>query len=361
MNTLSIGLLLPNSSIFPMGKQFEKGLKETLSAKDTGISFEFFRELIGQGGVTQTENCLTKLLTYEDVDVVTGILSNKVAEKFSARFKGTQKPFLLNNLGENIPGIPLFNEYVFISSFNLWQHAWSLGYWGVNTFGKKGMYVSSVYDAGYSFSHMFHEGMKAADISAEWSFSVAPLPAPGSEADVSVVFPFIEQYQPDFIFATFCGSETTLFLNEFIKRGWHTKIKLLGLPFLLEPFQALPDNITIYTTSPSAGDVTLSARDIFYFMGKQTAALICNAMLANNSVPLNERLQEIPGIHGNNNCMEYSVNNSGNLVVVENIITKDNTTFASAIINETPTFPLHRYAEVASVEMMGWNNPYLCV
>jgi branched-chain amino acid transport system substrate-binding protein len=54
MKTLHIGLLLPSSSIVPMGKLFEKGLKEGLSEKSTDISIEITKEFIGQGGVKQT-------------------------------------------------------------------------------------------------------------------------------------------------------------------------------------------------------------------------------------------------------------------------------------------------------------------
>src|SRR4051812_44793456 len=112
MNTLHIGLLLPSSSIFPMGKLFEKGIKDGLSENNMDKSIEITKEFIGQGGAKQTEDTTLKLFNYDDVDMITGILSNKVAEGIAAKFSGSKKP-LLNNLGENVPMLDLLNPYIF--------------------------------------------------------------------------------------------------------------------------------------------------------------------------------------------------------------------------------------------------------
>ncbi len=361
MKTLNLGLLLPTSSIIPMGKQFEKGLKEVLSIKSPDTTIEISKEFIGQGSVSQTQNSINKLFNYDDVDIVTGILSNKLAENFSSLFQKQRKPFIINNLGENIPDPYQLNAFTLTSSFGFWQHAWTLGYWGVRTFGKKGMYVSSVYDAGYSFSHMFYEGMKAADADCEWSFSIAPVHVPGELSDLSVIFPYLEQYQPDFVFATFCGAETTIFINEFIARGWHKRTRLLGLPFLLDPFMPVNGDINIYTTSPSIIHPSLKAKDCFYHLGQQTADVICSGLSKGTDLQIDfssdERLQKSGGAF----FLEHSANPEGNLTIFKNDIVAGSATFTSESIGEVPTFPIKQLDAMERSTLIGWNNPYLCV
>ncbi len=361
MKTLNLGLLLPTSSIIPMGKQFERGLKETFSVKSPGANIEITKEFIGQGSVTQTQNSINKFFNYDEVDVVTGILSNKLAENFSSLFQKQRKPFIINNLGENIPDPDQLNAFTLTSSFGFWQHAWTLGYWGVKTFGKKGMYISSVYDAGYSFSHMFYEGMKAADAGCEWSFSIAPVHVPGELSDLSVIFPYLEQYQPDFVFATFCGAETTIFINEFIARGWHKRTQLLGLPFLLEPFMPVNGDMKIYTTSPSIIHPSLKASDCFYYLGQQTAEVICNALNkgADSSIDIRKE-DSLQGL-ANTFFWEHSTNREGNVAIFKNEIVAGSATFASELAAEVPTFPLKQLAAMERTTLIGWNNPYLCV
>jgi hypothetical protein len=98
----------------------------------------------------------------------------------------------------------------------MWQHAWTLGNWGVKTFGNKGMFIGSVYDAAYSFSQMFYEGMMAADSAAQWSFSIPPNPPAGMLSDMSVIFPFLEKYQPDFVFAALIDTVQHYILTQHI-------------------------------------------------------------------------------------------------------------------------------------------------
>lgn len=362
MKTLHIGLLLPSSSIVPMGKLFEKGLKKGLSEKEIDCSIEVTKEFIGQGAPKQVEDAITKLISYDDVDLVIGILSNKLAESVAPKLQSSQVPILVNNLGENIPAIELLNPYVFTHSLGFWQHAWALGFWGVQTFGKKGMYISSVYDAGYSFSQMFYEGMVAADPSCEWNFSVTPMPAAGQLSDISAVFPFLEQNQPDFVFATFCGKETTLFINEFIARGLHKKTKLLGLPFLLEPFAPLTDDMTIYTSSPTVADTAVKAADIFYHLGLQTADMVCQAALGEgNEVHANlkklDKLEEVAGCY----FLKQTGQVQDKVSIMENRIAAAADSFESICIASVDTFSLSQLVGFDTGNLIGWNNPYLCV
>lgn len=365
MKSIQIGVLLPISSILPIAKDFEKGLKDGLaSISKEDYEIEITKELIGQGGTTSAETAINKLLNYDSVELITGILSNKVVGNICSKFQNNSFPFLFNNLGEHVPDISIKNNHIFYNSIHLWRHAWALGNWGVKTFGKKGMFLSAVYDAGYSFSQMFHLGMMHADPNSEWSFSVLPMPAQGQLSDMSILFHFLEQYQPDFVFATFCGAENTLFLNEFINRGWHKKTKLLGLPYLIFPFETLNDNITIYTTSLMGKDIDNNVSNAFYLMGCQTGNIILQA-LDSEGQTLKQKLKNLShSILFNETIFLNCHQNIGDSVlIIKNEILAGEKKIHQSSYEETQLFPLNHNAilDLTKETSVTWLNPYLCI
>lgn len=279
MKKLHIGLMLPLSTILPIGKDFEAGLNHAIKDNPTNdIEIEITKDYIGQGGTKRVLETLDKYVKFDHVDIITGVVSNRVVEELSYKIQLDKKPFIMNNAGGFIPSISGMNDYILHNSLHLWQHAWALGYWGVKNIGKRGMFVSALYDAGYSFSHMFSDGMQAADATSEWLFAIAPLPNQnGGLSDVDAIIPVIEQQQPDFIFATFCGEESTMFINAFIKAGLHKKIKLLALPYLLAPFKPVLDDITIITTNCQLNGDSILPEKCFYQLGYQTGTAIVEA------------------------------------------------------------------------------------
>jgi hypothetical protein len=365
MEKLHLGLLLPSSTIFPISKQFEKGLHVGLGGiDDSNVEIEITKEFIGQGGTIQVEGIVTKLFSYDSVDLIAGIVSNRVIENIASKFHSNKKPIIVNNLGEHVPNLPKLNPWVFINSMHLWKEAFALGHWGVKTWGKKGMFIASVYDAGYSFSHMFHLGMMNASSDAEWSFSVPPMPPTGSLTDMSVIFPFLERYQPDFIFGVFCGKENTLFLNEFIKRGWHKKTKILGLPYLVSPFEPLIDDITVYTAQLLTEDSIVHADDYFYQLGHQTGDMINKASKADGAT-IQQKLVNAQQTIAIEDVSFSTFNHFTNdtTTIVENQISAGANNFHQKIVETTATFsPLNTsMIDLHSGISASWLNPYLCI
>lgn len=355
--SVSVGLLLPTSTIFPISKTYERGVKDALNEQD--IEAEFVKEMIGQGSTKDVDNACSNLLNYHEVDVITGIVSNFVLKNVAVKFESGQVPVIISNLGAHTPDISEMPASVFINSANLWQHAWALGDWGVKQIGPKGMYLSSVYDAGYSFSAMFYAGMQNADPDSSWSYSVTPMPPPKSVSDMSVLFPFMEEYEPDFVFATFCGTETTEFLNEFIKRDWHKRTAVLGLPYLLSPFKPVADELTVYTSALKDNDPTYDPAAVFYQLGYQAGQAIA-AAFGNEDGNATGHLQQDASLLSVNNQSAGSVRYIGiikNTIgtgpgIVERQIT--GTAWAGGLEHERLTGMLNQVAT-------GWMNPYLCV
>ncbi len=357
MDTISIGVLLPLSTILPMGKDFEKGLKQGLKQAGDGLEVEIVKEFIGQGDVKQVDKACNKFFSFDEVNLVTGVIPNRAVNEVAERFKKQQVPFLVNNLGENVPDVLKLNEQMFLNSPQLWRHAYAMGYWGVKQFGKKGMFVSSVYDAGYSFSQMFHAGMKAADPDSEWFFSVPPLPPPGGLTDMSIIFPFLEQYEPDFIFAVFCGAETTLFLNEMIARGWHKRTKITALPYLLAPFNPLNDGVTVYTATLFEDEPEIQPEKAFFNLGLQTGKIIAKAAIAAVDNDIAAQLAKVNTLFN----VDHSVAASSKITILQNDIVAGEQQFSTKPVGTCDAYPMDSEslkpltAEISA----GWMNPYL--
>lgn len=94
MKEVSVGVLLPSSSIYPIGKQFEKGLKSELNSLED-VQVEFIPEFTGQGEVKQLENAIEKLKSYHYVDLIAGWVSNKGLMEVAEKVKG-ETPYFIN-------------------------------------------------------------------------------------------------------------------------------------------------------------------------------------------------------------------------------------------------------------------------
>ncbi|WP_431294330.1 ABC transporter substrate-binding protein [Pedobacter sp. P26] len=296
---LTVGVLLPNSSILPMAKHFSTGLKNGLKELNQELELEIVPEFIGQGSRELAEAAITKLVGFDDADVITGIVSNKVGIDLSEKIANIKRPFIMNNIGEHLPDPEKFNDYMFLNSIHTWQQLWSIGQWGVQTFGKKGMYVSGLYDCGYSFQSMLSAGMESATDGVTMPFAIAPTPNPKETGDIAAVFEHIHIYKPDFILATFCGKEAEIFLTQYVVQGLHKTTPLIGLPFLLEPFTTA-EPVEVYTTlslnrelkQDQLDEVSQVMANPFTQFGFETGLLIAQAVKGQSGKSLQKAIAE---------------------------------------------------------------------
>ncbi|HJP62782.1 MAG TPA: ABC transporter substrate-binding protein [Mucilaginibacter sp.] len=364
---LTVGVLLSNSTILPMAKNFNTGLKQGLS----GLEVEIVPEFIGQGSKEQAEIAINKLFNFDNSDVITGIVSNKVGYELSQKFEKYKRPFIINNIGEHLPDPNLYNEYTFLNSMHTWQQVWSMGNWGVKTFGKKGMLVSGVYDSGYSFPVMLQKGIEAAGADVIMSFAIAPMKQYKGLADIASVIPHILEHEPDFILATFCGEEAGLFLSEYVKHGLHKKTPLFGLPFLLESFDAQGETIEVYTTISSCREVSGEevdrlckiAADPFAQFGYETGLLIKEAVSKSGGQTLQRALAEV-AVNSDRGKLEIRPRETGNdsrVFLVKNTWSGNKNEISRQIIGELETIGISNQVvtDILSQPSSGWVNPYL--
>jgi branched-chain amino acid transport system substrate-binding protein len=372
MKKLTIGLLLPVSTIIPMSRDFEQGLKQAIKEQvnQHDWEIEFIPEFIGQASRLRVEEAIDKLFSYYHVDVVTGIISNMVGMAIAPKFERYKKPFIMNNIGEHIPNPELFNPYVFINSIHVWQQIWSLGYWAVKTFGNNGMFVASVYDAGYSFTNMLKLGMEAADKDSTMSFSIAQITPGEKTANPKTVFEHIEMFKPDFVFSAFCGEEATAFQEAYATEATKN-IPLLALPFLLEDFDAKKHELEIYTTLSASEQVSFGENgdgidlwdQIYYRLGKETGMILAEALKIKGNGSLIDTLNQVK-VSSDRGALHIDAQNPGRenqIYLVKNTHSGNRNNIKREVISKLEKVDIDDKALSDSLQELssGWENPYL--
>ncbi|MGO4877664.1 ABC transporter substrate-binding protein [Pedobacter psychrotolerans] len=367
---LTVGVLLSNSSITPMAKQFSTGLKNGLKELNSDVEVEIVPEFIGQGSRDLAEAAITKLVSFDDADVITGIVSNKVGIDLSEKIANVKRPFIINNIGEHLPDPEKFNDYMFLNSNHTWQQLWSMGSWGGKTFGKKGMYVSGLYDCGYSFQSMLSAGMESVSSGVTMPFALAPTPNPKEAGDISAVFEHIHHYKPDFILATFCGKEAEMFLTQYVEQGLHKTIPLLGLPFLLEPFTTA-EPVEVYTTlsinrelkPEQLEEVSHAMANPFTQFGFETGLVIARAVKDQGGKSLQKAIAEaeIETDRGRVEVKSRSNAMQSRVYLVKNTFNGIKDEISRQLIGELETININHedVKQINSQTSSFWMNPYL--
>ncbi|KYG78696.1 substrate-binding family protein [Roseivirga ehrenbergii] len=360
MQEISVGVLIPVSTIYPIGKNFQRGLKMGFKTMGGEADIQLFPEFIGQCSVKNMEDAIDKLKSFHDVDFITGWASNMVLTMVGEKLKGNV-PCLINNLGGHLPNPTRIPENIKINSTNLWQQTWSIGHWAVNKFGKKGMMIGSLYDMGYAFPQMLDLGMSAANSNREYSFAVCPMPEHGQLSEVNRVLDEVEKVAPDFLFAAFCGAESKVFLDAFIKRGLQTKIPLLGSPYLLGEFSDEADlPIKWYSTLQSYTELSdedlkkewTISQGIFQQLGIETAECVLKEFGLKNELNL---------LRGNHDMTVGNAGESSRIFITENLFKGNEAGLERRILQEEETidFKNNEFLKVANESSSNWLNPYL--
>lgn len=366
MKKVTIGLLLPTSTILRMGKDFENGLKSGLKGLEENYEIELIGEYIAEGSKEKAEKAISKLTSYDQADVITGILSTRTLSTISEKFDRSKTTFIINNVGEHAPNPDTLSENLFLNSTNLWQQIWSLGYWGVKQFGNKGMYVGGLYDSGYSFTSMLNLGMHAANSEAQMPFAVAPVSSMGELADVKSVFQHIDTFKPDFLFAAFCGEEASMFLQEYKARG--LTIPILATPFLLQPFSNEGAPVQIYSSVSSYQSLSGELNGMgdmmenpFNYLGLETGLLIKTALENNQDINnLQSQLNQVK-VNSKRGPLHVTSKRPGEGTKVYLVTCKtDGRNIEKQLGEEIPTLS---YDDAAYTTMLdnpssGWYNPY---
>ena len=227
---IKIGFLSSYSSICPdLNQELVEGFVTAFGKphRDQQL-FQFIPEYVHQGGRSNVSNAVQKLIHFDGVDIISGLISYFVVPEIRSLVENRNKTAFMFDLGECIPHDPIISDHFFFNSFQLWQSEYALGYWAFKEFGDKGIVIMPLYEAGYQMHSAFRQGAIAAG-STLIDYHVFPFD-PNKKSikeDVEGILSKLEKERPSFIHALFSGTEAVEFITGYARSSLKKEVPLL--------------------------------------------------------------------------------------------------------------------------------------
>jgi branched-chain amino acid transport system substrate-binding protein len=230
MAKIKVGVFIPYSGVFKKLKSdFFNGL-ETAIPDNLKKDIVFQPEFIQTGSLKQVEDAFRKLVLFESVDLLTGIISTSVLVNLLQSINTEKTPSIINNLGGYMPIEGLSSPYLFYNSMHLWKSEWTLGKWMQNKFGGIPAIGSHVYDSGYNLHECFRIGTVAGGAD-ECSLHILKLEGLQGFADTKPLVEILKDENPSHAHIILSGKEGDEFINNF-----YTDIPACKIPLSVSPF-----------------------------------------------------------------------------------------------------------------------------
>jgi len=230
---IKIGFLFPYSSIHPtMSRDTIDGFYSAIPKAYKG-SFQFIPEYIDQGRKELIKVAINKLITFHNVDIISGFISYKSIPDILPVLQQRNKIGFFFDMGEYLPPVYTLPVNLFSNSFLYWQLEYALGNWSQATFKGKGAILMSVYDAGYHMHSAFWQGAISAG-AQETDVHVIPY-HPTLKSILPVLpsfFEKIEKSKVDYLHVLFCGNEAVDFYRAFKESPLYGRIPLIVSPHM---------------------------------------------------------------------------------------------------------------------------------
>lgn len=382
---IRVGVLTPYSSIYPhLIPSFVNGFYSSMPDKYQN-EFEFIPEYIAQGGLKATKDAVGKLLNFNNVDILTGLISYKALPDIIPAIESRNKLALFFDMGEYLPYTSIISNSVFTNSFQLWQSEYALGHWAHKKFGDKGLISMPLYDSGYHLHSAFRQGTISAG-SQSIDFNVLPYLEGQSQvqSQIKLLFDQIKKESPSYIHALFCGTEAVEFIAEFHKSGLAGKIPLIISAHMASEeilAQANNLNMSIYSASMWDYNSELEINKIFksrYFKQTGNKANIFSLMGYEMGLAFYELLPQIrkrewgvvikqlksATVKSPRGDRNFHLNSdyATPLINIEKIEIGNNAVRKLVIEQGRSLAYNHNvFEEIHQENVTGWQNPYLCV
>ncbi|KAA2238901.1 ABC transporter substrate-binding protein [Chitinophaga agrisoli] len=383
---LTVGFLTPYSGVYPFYSQhlFAGWMLGMGLDPATQRVIQFIPEYTQMGGMKMNEEAARKLLFFNRVDILSGLISYKSVPGLIPLIEKEKRPAFFFDMGEYVPHFPYLSPDVFYASHQLWQSQYALGHWAHNNFGPGGHMIMPVYEAGYHLNSTFQQGVFSAG-GTELQISVLPFDENDPlKLDVDGIFAKWEKQHPAYVHAVFCGTMGTRFLQKWVQSGLHKKVPLLvaetmAYDDILE--DAKHANLEIYTSQLWMREDESKANQAFvkkfetlanqpaniYALMGYEAGLVWKEVLPYaqkkdwDAVKQQLRTGIIKGPRGEKNFYPAS----GFALPLSNIIkiTTSSTNIRKIIVDQGKgmRFDAKELAAIHDDNISGWQNPFLCI
>lgn len=226
---LKIGFLMPFSAVYPhYGLHLTAGIFTAfqyfgVQQKDVEIVPVF----IGQGQYKLVEEAVQKLVFFDGVDVVIGMINIKSLEEINSTLKTYNKLGLFIDFGELVHPITNFGSNVGCLSMNYWQSEYVLGQWAAKEFGPDGQVVLPLFEAGYNLHYTFLQGAGKGGSQALHQMVLTEEYATKEHLNLTPFFEEIEKNEPNYVHAIFNGNLGTQFFNQWKQSKFYDHIPLI--------------------------------------------------------------------------------------------------------------------------------------
>ncbi|MBV8255974.1 MAG: ABC transporter substrate-binding protein [Chitinophaga sp.] len=226
---LTIGFLTPYSSVYPyFGPHLMTGWLLGMGLDPVNQkTVQFVPEFTYQGGAATTTDAARKLIYFNRVDVVSGLIGYKSVTDIIPMLEKEKGTGFFFDMGEYIPHFPYLSPNVYYASNQLWQSQYALGQWAMQRFGEGGEIISPLYEAGYHLSPAFVQGVKDAG-GAQPGINVIPFDqGQPMKLELDEYFQKWEKEHPAYVHAIFCGNLGINFLQKWMNSGLLNKVPLI--------------------------------------------------------------------------------------------------------------------------------------
>lgn len=382
---IKIGFLTPYSSIYPaLTPSIINGFYCSMPEQFQNM-FYFYPEYIKQGGGNIVKEAVQKMIQFEDVDIISGLVSYKKVPEVAPLIENRKKVAFFFDMGEYIPYTQHISNHLFFNSFQLWQSEYALGLWAEKEFGDKGSVIMPLYDSGYHLHSAFRQGTISGG-SQLIDYHILPY-IEGKSQVVGQLDVFFEKFRkdpPSFIHALFCGTEAIEFLTEFYQSGLAGRIPLIiSAHMASEELLYVVHNLDMKLYSASLWNYnsqddlntrfkqqytmrTGAKADLFsllgYEMGMLFYQLIPDLIKRDwDAVIKNMKNETVKSPRGERNFFLDS-NYSTPIINIEKIELGNNIV-RKMVIGQGRSLKYNHeiFAEIHNECITGWQNPYLCV
>lgn len=205
---IKVGVLIPQSTENPFYPQsflngLNLGIDQHKAIKKGRI--ELITEQVHFATPMIVKEKSQKLISENNVDIITGIVNSEVVSHVGNLFKNAQLPAIFTNAGESYLVNELKqNPFLFFNTLNLFQAAYESGRYAVNNFGKNVAILTSFYDSGYDSLFTFKQGVESAD----GNIPVTYVAKHNDESFLSDTIEKLKQTEPDCIYLFMNGNQS---------------------------------------------------------------------------------------------------------------------------------------------------------
>lgn len=226
---VKIGFLTPYSGIYPYYAQhMTAGMSLGLGLHGSPPEVQIMPAYTHMGGAKQNEAAARQLLFFDQVDILSGLISYRSVIPLIPLLESLKKIGFFFDMGDYLPYFPQLSPNVFYCSQQLWQSEYALGRWARQQFGPDGMMLTPVYEAGYHLDKAFRKGTLADGRDGAIRQHLLPYDerTPGN-LELQPFFEEIKHERPAFVHVIFAGAMGSRFLHAWRQSELYGHIPLL--------------------------------------------------------------------------------------------------------------------------------------